>query len=45
MVSRPAFVVEISKGGNTTLAIQCAFPPADVDVQGGEDGEQYGEFN
>lgn len=29
MMCKPAFVVEISKGGNKTLAIQCAFPPSE----------------
>jgi len=45
MVSRPSFIVEISKGGNTSLAIQCAFPAADVDMQaGGEEEEQYADL-
>jgi hypothetical protein len=29
MISKPAFVVEINKGGDKTLAIHCVFPPAD----------------
>lgn len=29
MISKPAFLVEINKGGSKTLAIQCVFPPAD----------------
>jgi complement component 1 Q subcomponent-binding protein len=29
MVSKPSFVVEISKGGAKALALQCVFPPSD----------------
>jgi len=28
-MSKPAFMVEVSKGGNKKLAIHCAFPSAD----------------
>jgi hypothetical protein len=44
MVSKPAFIVEVSKGGDATLAIHCAFPAADVDVPAEEEGEHYGGF-
>jgi len=42
MVSRPPFVVEINKGGDSTLAIQCSFPVQDelIDTTSGEE-QQY----
>ena len=44
MVAKPAFVIEISKGGNLTLAIHCIFPDVDLNEanQAGEEAEQYG---
>ena len=41
MVSKPSFVVEINKGGPTTLAFQCGFPPPQDMSPEGE--EQYGK--
>jgi hypothetical protein len=40
MISKPAFLVEINKGGNQTLAIQCVFPPSD-EYPAGEHEESY----
>jgi len=40
MICKPSFTVEISKGGDKTLAIQCVFPPED-DIPAAEQGEQY----
>lgn len=46
MVSTPAFVVEINKGGDKTLAIHCIFPhPEDVPPPSEQDQhEHYGMY-
>lgn len=44
MASRPAFTVEINKGGKTTLAIQCQFPQEMAHAQEQEQGEQYDDM-
>ena len=44
MVSRPPFIVEINKGGDTTLSLQCSFPhPDDAVNTNPEDQQQYGK--
>ena len=45
MVAKPPFVVEINKGGETTLALQCSFPsPGEGINTNPEDQQQYGKF-
>ena len=45
MISKPAFLVEINKGGSQTLAIQCVFPPADEYPAGEHEHEEsYGMY-
>lgn len=45
MVSKPAFLVEINKGGSRTLAIQCVFPPPDDYPPAEHDQEEsYGKY-
>jgi len=41
MLSKPSFVVEINKGGDRTLAIQCIFPPEDEIPPPEREGEHY----
>ena len=45
MVAKPPFVVEINKGGDTTLALQCSFPPPGEGINTNpEDQQQYGNL-
>ena len=45
MVAKPPFIVEINKGGDTTLAMQCSFPPPGEGINTNpEDQQQYGKL-
>jgi len=43
-MSKPAFIVDISKGGNKKLAMQCVFPASDEYPTAAEHepGDPYG---
>jgi len=43
-MSKPAFIVEVSKGGNKKLAMQCVFPAPDEYPTAAEheSGDPYG---
>jgi len=41
MICKPAFVVEMNKGGSKTLAIQCSFPAADDVPVPDQDQQHY----
>lgn len=43
MVCKPSFLIEINKGGDKTLAIQCVFPPED-DLPPPDQAEQYDDL-
>ena len=42
MVSRPPFVVKLSKGGDVTLGIQCDFPNQE-DLPPAGESQDYGK--
>ncbi len=44
MVARPPFEVSLSKGGETSLLIQCSFPEHDAVPEQEQEEESFGKF-